>query len=131
MLEYERNSPQERLRLARTAPEVVHLMNEGGWCIDRGTAHRGVLTADEWRFLDHEAVIAEVEELLGFTIEELRSVFRQGRKTAAQRALRARVEARFLAIHRAGGNLAALGRIAGIAECTFTRALVRARRDAA
>jgi hypothetical protein len=103
-----------------------------GWHISSAgssglVAHRGVLTADEWQFLDRDAVIAAVEELLGFTLEELRCVFRQGRKTAAQSELRAKVEMRFLEIHTAGGNLAALGRIIGIAECTFTRALARAR----
>jgi hypothetical protein len=130
----ERNSPQERLRLSRTEPAVVHFMAEGGWSVERGTAHRGVLTADEWRFLDRDALVADIEERLGFTLAELRSVYRSGRMSDAQRLLRARIDARLLELQRAGGNMSALARVLGW-KCdartreswVMRRALARAR----
>jgi hypothetical protein len=131
-------SLQGQRRRARTAPAVVDFIRGGGWRIvssrsgggdDRCglTAHRGVLHPDEWRWLDRGAVVADVERRLGFTVDELRLVYRQGRKSAAQRELRARVDARLLDVARIGGNMALLACVTGLHEHTVSHALARAR----
>jgi len=76
-------------------------------------AHRGVLHPDD--YVDQDVLRALVEHELGFTYEQARSVYRgRGRRTAAQMALRARIDARFYDIRRAGGNLELLARVIGI-----------------
>ncbi len=98
-------------------------------------AHRGVLTPDEWKWLDREAIAAVVERHLGFTVDEVsRAYGNRGRPSHAQRELRARIDARFLELRRAGGNLAALGRLLGFGvdpqkrSCwVIDRAVARAR----
>jgi hypothetical protein len=91
----------------------------------KATAHRGVLHPDE--YVDTARLMAAVEHRLGFALAELREVYRQGRKSAGQRELRARIDARLLAIAQAGGNLTALARVTGFDPDTFGRALARAR----
>lgn len=70
---------------------VVSGRNGGG--IDRCglTAHRSVLHPDE--YADGTLVLGVVERELGFSTAELRSVYRQGRLSAAQAALRTRIDA--------------------------------------
>jgi hypothetical protein len=128
-------SLQAERRRARTAPAARDFVQGGGWRAvspgsgDRGgmTAHRGVLQPDEW--VDRARLVAAVEARLGFTVDELRAVYRQGRKSAAQRELRAQVDARLLELHRSGANLSALGRVTGVNRKTFSRALARAGAD--
>lgn len=100
------------------------------------TAHRGVLMGDE--YIDYEQVLRLVEQELGFTIEQIHSVYRQGPLSAEQRELRGQIDARLLALSRADGNLLALARLIGWtikeasaeggASCdTMERAIARAR----
>jgi hypothetical protein len=100
-------------------------------------AHRGVLHPHE--YLDADALRSAVEAELGFTYDEISTVYRQGRMTDAQIELRNRIDARLLAIAEAGGNMLALARCLGWkinhgwrgeggASCrTMERALKRAR----
>lgn len=115
------------------------LLDGGGWGIahpggahDGGTvAHRGVLHPDE--YVDTEDLRARVSERLGFTMDEIRSVYRQGPLSAEGRALRARIDARLLEVAKKGGLMVELGRALGLTvrddgTCqTITRALTRAR----
>jgi hypothetical protein len=91
-------------------------------------AHRGVLHPDE--YLDKARLVPAVERRLGFTLDELRLVYRQGRKSAAQRALRARVDSRLLRLRDAGGNMELLAQVIGVERKTIGRALTRARSGA-
>jgi hypothetical protein len=135
-------SLQDERRRARMAPAAAEWLHGGGWRVvsarsggggDRGgiTAHRGVLHPDEW--VDRARLAEMVEAELGFTLDELRWVYRRGRKSAAQRELRARVDARLLRVADSGGNMsllaAALGlRVHANRSCpVMTRALRRAR----
>jgi hypothetical protein len=122
----------------RTAPEARHFMrdNPDGWRVvgprhgsygDRCglVAHRGVLHPDE--HVNEMRVLIECERLLGFTSADLWEVYAQGRKSAAQRELRARVDQRLLEIADAGGNLELLARVFEVDRKTIGRALARAR----
>jgi len=74
-------------------------------------SHRGVLHPDE--YVNDEALRAAVEQELGFTAEQVHAVYRQGPLSAEKRELRARIDARVLALSRAGGHMAALGQALG------------------
>ena len=89
------------------------------------TSHRGVLHPDE--YVDKSRLLVEVERRLGFTSAELRKVYVQGRKSRAQRELRARIDRRLHEVADAGGNLAALARVLDVDPKTFSRAVGRAR----
>jgi hypothetical protein len=98
------------------------------------TFHRGVLHPDE--YVDHAALQEAVERELGFTYEQVRSVYRQGPLSATQRELRGLIDARLLVLSRAGGQMLELGRAFGWGiddggkgdNCrTMERALERAR----
>lgn len=107
--------------------QAAEFMRAGGWTVvdtsrgsggatagarDAGmTAHRGVLHPEE--YVDPDTLRALVERELGFSYEQVRSVYRQGRLSADQRELRGQIDARLLALSRAGGNLALLGRALG------------------
>jgi hypothetical protein len=115
-------------------PVTTEFMNDGGWGIvtpgnenrDSGlVAHRGVLTDGE--YVDFFVLRDAVEAELGFTYAEVSAAYRIGRPTAEQRQLRARIDARLLALSRSGGNMDALGRVLNIGEATIDRALARAR----
>lgn len=75
------------------------------------TAHRGTLHPDE--YVDALDLRARVSEHLGFTVDEIRSVYRQGPLSAEGRALRARIDARLLEVASQGGLMAELGRALG------------------
>lgn len=127
------------------APEDVEYLRGGGWSVatlegggrDGGlTSHRGVLRGDE--YIDYEKLVAMVERELGFTLDEIHSVYRQGPLSADQRELRGRIDARLLALSRSGANMIALAPVfgwtvkaasnGGGASCdTMERALARAR----
>jgi hypothetical protein len=126
-------------RWAREAPQAVDFLQtySGGWSVvspreggwdGRGglTAHRGALHRDEWRWLDLERVARLAEAELGFTRNQLHQAYRQGRKSAPQRELRARIDARFLELRNAGSNLELLARVTGVERKTIGRALKRA-----
>jgi hypothetical protein len=117
----------------RADPAVRDFLAAGGWRTvspksgDRGgmVAHRGVLHPDE--YVDELRVLIEAEHRLGFTIADLWEVYSQGRKSAAQRELRDRIDRRLLELAEAGGNLTALARVFEVDPDTFSRALARAR----
>lgn len=123
---------------ARTSPEARDFMRAAdGWSVvspafgDRGgmVGHRGPVHPDE--YVDEWRVFIEAQRQLGFNIAEVWESYCQGRKSAAQRELRDRIDARLLAIANAGGNLTALARIFEVDNKTFQRALARARKEAA
>lgn len=92
-------------------------------------AHRGVLHPDEYVHVDE--LIERVEALFGFTREEVRSVYARdalgGPIPQNLRELRDAIDARVLALSRAGGNIDLLRRIMGLNPTTLKRALSRAR----
>jgi hypothetical protein len=89
------------------------------------TAHRGVLHPDE--YVDFFTLREQVEEALGFTYAEVSAAYSDGRPTAEQRQQREKIDARMLALSRAGGNMAEFAKAVGISEKTVDRALARAR----
>lgn len=127
------------------APEDVDFLRTGGWriaSIDGGdeeggiTSHRGVLHPDE--YVNKGVLRKAVEAELGFTYDEVHSVYRQGRLSTSQGELRAQIDARLLALSRAEGNVLALARVlsfrvrtnrpGGGDDCpVFDSALARAR----
>lgn len=76
------------------------------------THHRGVLHKDE--YVDDEALLRRVEVRLGFSKAQVLSVYRQGRLSANQIALRDRLDARLLELSRHGGNMSWVCRILGL-----------------
>jgi hypothetical protein len=118
----------ERRRRRTPAPARDFLRSADGWRVvspdhgDRGgmVAHRGVLHPDE--YVDRGAALSEIERRLGFTVEQMRSVYRQGPLSAHQRELRGRIDARLLAVQ----NLAALARIVGVDRDVLSRGRARA-----
>jgi hypothetical protein len=123
--------------------QAAEFMRSGGWTIvhakdgsragvsSHGVNQFTVVHPDE--HVDHEALRPMVEQELGFSYEQVRSVYRQGRKSATQRELRARIDARLLALSRSGANLALLGGLLGFkveadSHCEpLDNALARAR----
>jgi hypothetical protein len=118
-------SLRDERRRARTAPGVREWLQAGGWHVVKGTAHRGVLHPDE--YVDEMRVLIQAERHLGFTIADLWEVYAQGRKSAAQREVRARIDARLLEIADAGGNMELLAGVFEVDRKTIGRALARAR----
>jgi hypothetical protein len=89
----------------------MHVVSAGG--ADGGglTAHRGVLQDNE--YVDPDVLRKAVEEELGYTYEQIRSVYRQGPLTPEKRELRGIIDARMLALRRSGANMVELGRAIG------------------
>jgi hypothetical protein len=72
--------------------------------------------------------VPAVERRLGFTVDELRWLYTgRGRRTAPQRELHARLDARLLEVRESGGNLELLARVTGVERKALSRALARAR----
>ena len=123
--------------------QAAEFMRGGGWAVismaggerQRAgmNAHRGVVHEDE--HVDAGALQALVEAELGFSYEQVRSVYRQGPLGPHQRELRRDIDARMLALSRAGGSMAALGRALGFpikddGHCrVLENALSRARQE--
>lgn len=121
--------------------QAAEFMRTGGWTVARAkdpalagmTAHRGVLHPDE--YVDEAALRGLVEQELGFTYEQVRSVYRQGPLSADMRELRGQIDARLLALSHAGGNLTALGRALGFyvddhGNCDAMKAAVARAKEA-
>lgn len=89
-------------------------------------AHRGVLHPDE--YVDFFALREQVEEELGFTYAAIAAAYKDGRPSAEQRQQREKIDARLLALSRAGGSLVSLAAAIGLNEKTIDRALVRAKK---
>lgn len=135
-------SLQHERRKAKLARERRGHLYEGGWQVvsikggdEEGgvTSHRGVLHPDE--YVDQELLRDLVSAELGFTYEQIRSVYRQGPLAADQRELRGQIDARLLALCHAGGHMAELGRALGFpvkddGHCrAIENALARARKE--
>lgn len=90
----------------------MHVVSAGG--ADGGglVAHRGVLHESE--YVDRRVLRKAVEEELGFSYDQIRSVYRQGPLSAAKREIRDVIDARMLALRRAGANMVELGRAIGL-----------------
>lgn len=119
-------------RLERGGYGVVTEKSHDGGLV----AHRSVLHPDE--HVDTEALQGLVERALGFTYEDISSVYRQGPLSPDQRQLRESIDARLLALSRSGGNMLALAKVlgwgveasddgGGPSSRTMERALARAR----
>jgi hypothetical protein len=137
-MENETTSREDERRRARTSAEARDYMatTRGGWRVVSPrartgnercgmTAHRGVLHPHE--YVNTAELVAAVEKRLGFTLDELRAVYRQGRKSAAQLELRARIDARLLELRERGGNMELLARVIGVDRKVVGRAMTRAR----
>jgi hypothetical protein len=102
---------------SRDTPEVLrnpfmHVVSAGGANGGGLTAHRGVLQAGE--YVNAEELRLAVEDELGYTYEQIRSVYRQGPLSPEKRKLRGVIDARMLALRRSGANLVELGRAIGL-----------------
>jgi len=109
----------------------MHVVSAGGTDGGGLVAHRGVLQDNE--YVDAKILRAAVEEELGYTYDQIRSVYRQGPLSAAKREIRDVIVARMLALRRSGANMAELGRAIGLTisadgHCrTLDNAVSRAR----
>lgn len=104
------------------------------------TVHRGILYPDE--YVDEPLLRQMVEEELGYTYEEIASVYPDtpGSIPKPLRELRDKIDARLLALSRSDGNMTALARALGwpltpnretgdsANSRKMTRALARAKR---
>jgi len=88
------------------------------------TAHRGVL--QEGEYIDVDTLRAATEEALGYSYDDVSSVYRQGRLGLEQRQLRERIDSRLLALSRSGGNMTLLATTMELGYSTIKRALARA-----
>jgi hypothetical protein len=129
--------------------QAAEFLRGGGWTIitsGGGERQRSGMTSDAANqhavlhpdeYVSPEALRELVERELGFTYDQIHSVYRQGRLSDGQRELRTRIDARLLALSRAGANMALLGRTLGFAvkedsHCrAIENALTRARARAA
>jgi hypothetical protein len=137
-VEPDRQTPHEKRTAARLAPAARDFVEQGGWSSveprsdrwrDGGlVAHRGVLHPEE--HVDGLELRRLACEELGFTYEQISSVYRSGRKSADQRELRGRIDARLLALSREGGNMTALADALGLYRRLLEDALRRARAEA-
>jgi hypothetical protein len=89
----ETTSREDERRRARTSDVARDYMSSSnGWSVvstARGgsgmTSHRGVLYPAE--YVNMAELVPAVEARLGFTVGELRTVYRQGRKSVARRGV--------------------------------------------
>lgn len=98
------------------------------------TSHRGAVSEEE--FVDPEVMRFSIEARLGFTVEEVHSVYRQGPLSPEQRALRDRIDLRIYEVWHEGGNMVLLGRALGLAirerenDCQALKGAVARAREA-
>lgn len=121
--------------------QAAQFMRSTGWTMTHAKdgaragvhAHRGILHHDE--YVDLEALRPAVEQELGFSYGQIRSVYRQGRLSDEGRELRGLIDARLLALSASGANIALLGRVLGFhvndaGACeALNNALARARKE--
>lgn len=118
---------------AQTAAEDLDFLSGGGWHIanadspHRGglRAHRGVLFPGE--FVDRLSLRDAVLKRLGFTLEQVNSVYKQGRKSDDQRQLRGKIDASLLALSRDGATVSKISEALLLDDNVVTSALSRAR----
>lgn len=89
------------------------------------TSHRGALHPDE--YVDSDVLRATIEDALGFTYEDVSSVYRQGPLAPEQRQLRDCIDSRLLALLRSGGNMTVLADVLTLSGSVVDRALARAK----
>lgn len=129
--EYEAGDP-----LHREDPAETSWLADGGWTVaspktegsgrDGGlTAHRGVLFPGE--FVDRLSLRDAVLERLGFTLEQVNSVYKQGRKSDDQRQLRDKIDESLLALSRDGATVSKISEALLVDDNVVTSALSRAR----
>jgi hypothetical protein len=79
-------------------------------------------------YVNEETLAALVEDELGFTVEQLHSVYcTGGRIPSSRQELRDVIDARLLDLVRGGANMDLFGRLMGLNGSTVDRALARAR----
>jgi hypothetical protein len=130
--------PIHRLELSAAGAQAQEFLRDGGWAVvtakdgARGGVHshavnqHTVLHPDE--YVDHALVAALLEDELGFTAEQVHSVYSTGgRLPSARLALRDAIDARLLALLNDGSNLALLGRLLRLEHKAVERAVARAR----
>lgn len=104
------------------------IVDESRLSTDAGmTAHRGVLVGDE--YVDREQLITKTESELGFTIDEVRSVYTRlgGPVPASLRQLRDSIDARMLALSRSGANMTLLSQLLGVERRRIVAGIARAQ----
>ncbi len=119
-------------------------MSGGGWGISDAQAdydndqRRGGITYREPEVgefvVDHERLISLVEQQLGYTFEEVRSVYKRAGGPLARdlRPLRDRIDGRLVELAADGGlNIARLAEVLGVNESTLDDALARGRKAVA
>lgn len=122
--------------LHRDDPAESSWLADGGWSVavpkshgsgrDGGlTAHRGVLFPGE--FVDRLTLRGAVLDRLGFTLDEVNSVYKQGRKSDDQRQLRGKIDASLLALSRDGATVSKISEALLVDDNVVTSALSRAR----
>lgn len=131
-------NPGGRVPLGTTDWQVEEFLRGTGWTFVHN--HDGtraglnshlvnqhtVLHPDE--HVDELLLAALVEDELGFTVEQLHSVYCTGGRIPSSRiALRAEIDARLLDLASGGANMDLFGRLTGLNESTLDRALARAR----
>jgi hypothetical protein len=92
---------------ANTRVRASALANGG----DLAMIHRRRADFDEEA--DRRWLLPLIERQLGFTHDEVRSVYRQGPLSAKQRDFRADIDDAMLALSRGGGNMVLVGRLLG------------------
>jgi hypothetical protein len=108
--------------------ETEDFLVSGGWLVERGTAHRGVLGPDE--YLDDARLFELVEAHLGFSLMDAQEVYRRkgGPLPEHLRGLRAALDDRLLELHDADQLSVEWAAAAlGLTEQAIDRALARAR----
>lgn len=138
------NVEGRHLRLEVSRWKAAEFMRAKGWGALRERAQRPsvsgmgshlvnqhtVLHPDD--YVDEELLAALVEDELGFSAEQLHSVYSTGgRIPSDRRGLRDRIDARLLALSRGGANMDLFGRVTGLNGSTVDRALARARAEEA
>lgn len=110
----------DRGRRSLVEPEAQEWLARGDWHVASVTgggrsgglvSHRGVIHPDE--YVDYGVLASEVEDSLGFSLDEVGAAYRQGRKASDTVALRDRIDARILAVVEAGGSRVWLARVLG------------------
>lgn len=100
--------------------QAEEFLQQRGWSLveastrgrDAGmSAHRSVTHPQE--HIDQELLRVLVEDGLGFSFEEIQASYGNGRPSATRARTRADIDARLLALSRAGGNMLALARVLG------------------
>jgi hypothetical protein len=75
--------------------------------------HRGILSEDEWETLDLDSVRETLASWLGATLEDLKSIYGPGGKTAQDLELRVQIDEKLLQAVEGGASKVAIARVLG------------------